>query len=356
MPFEANMDTSKLKTWFIQEKREMPWRGQPTPYQVWISEVMLQQTQVAVVKNYYLRWMAVFPSIKSLAESSIDEVIKLWEGLGYYSRARNLHKAAQYVMEHHGGELPDTKEELIRIVGLGPYTVGAILSFAFHKRAPAVDGNVIRVLSRYMGLEEDVSLGSVKAKIWEYAEKILPQEDPWVVTEALIEIGSTVCMRTPKCFLCPLQSGCVGLSKGNADLLPIKGKKQKIETLHRQVAVIIFQDYVLLRKGQEKEVMRDLYEFPYFEMGAEISAVLGIALKFQETLSQVKHSFTRFRATLYPSVWEVVTKEALLGFEWKRIAEVSSLPFSSGHRKILFELLGPLSASTVSKHSASKAT
>lgn len=218
-------DTASLKRWFQSTKRDLPWRCSPSPYVVWIAEIMLQQTQVSVVEPYFLRWMQQFPSIATLARATREEVIKAWEGLGYYSRARHIHAAAQYLMEKHEGKLPSRREDLEKVKGLGPYTVGAILSFAFHQKAAAVDGNVIRVLSRYFCVEDDVGKSGTKKQIWELAEKLLPDHEPWVVVEGLIELGATVCLKRPKCAECPINKSCLGFREGKQFSLPKKEKK-----------------------------------------------------------------------------------------------------------------------------------
>jgi A/G-specific adenine glycosylase len=358
-------DTEALKEWFVKEARDLPWRRHPTPYAVWISEVMLQQTQVAVVREYYLRWMERFPSVEALAAASLPEVIKMWEGLGYYSRARNLHAAAQFLVEHHHGELPSDREVLLEIKGLGPYTIGAILSFAFHKRAAAVDGNVIRVLTRYFGIDEDVHRSATLKKIWEIAEGVLPESEPWLVVEGLIELGASVCKKQPQCWSCPLSRGCFAFQEGAQEELPKKGKKGGTTILHRSVYVIVCEGSLLLRKGARGKVMADLYEFPYLEQrecqgdalnssqaGPKCSGCLApaepifelravcefpfpFAAKKVKNLPEVEHGFTRYRAKLYPAVWRAFEREAVAGHEWICMSQVHEYPFSAGHKKIL---------------------
>jgi len=335
------MDLLALKNWFLMHQRDLPWRNNPTPYQVWISEVMLQQTQVAVVIGYFQRWMSRFPTIQSISEASLEEVIKMWEGLGYYSRARCIHRAARYLVQVHGGELPASRKELETIPGLGPYTVGAILSFAFHQKAAAVDGNVLRVLARYTGLEEDISLQKTRQGIWDYAERLLPEESPWLIVEGLIELGATLCTRQPKCFQCPLSGQCLGLQKGIADLLPIKKKKEAITLLKRDVAIVMSGDFFLLRKGEKGGIMADLYEFPYLEQAsgtslhAYLSQNLNLNVQMSQTFPMIRHHFTRYRAMLYPSLWRATRKEDISAHVWVHTRDLKSLPFSSGHRQIL---------------------
>src|ERR1700733_459660 len=259
-------DSQRLKTWFIREKRDLPWRLNSSPYAVWVSEIMLQQTQVAVVIPYFARWMERFPTIQKLAEAPLQDVLKVWEGLGYYSRARNLHEGARYILMKHHGQIPPNRQELEKIKGLGPYTIGAILSFAFHQKIPAVDGNVIRVLARYFMLEEDITKPSTLRKIRELAEEILPDEEHWLVNEGLIELGATVCSRKPKCEECPVRSTCKGYISGTSHRFPKKVAKKEITNLYRSVAVVHSNNHFLVSKGKAGNIMADLYEFPYFEM------------------------------------------------------------------------------------------
>lgn len=326
------LPTEDLRAWFLKNKRDLPWREGSSPYRIWVSEVMLQQTQVAVVLGYFTRWMERFPTLSSLAEASLEEVIKMWEGLGYYSRARNLYKGAKYLMDHHGGELPTSREALERVPGIGSYTAGAILSFAFRKKAAAVDGNVLRVLSRYRRIEEDITEGKTRRKIAEYTEAFLPEQEPWVIMEALIELGALVCMKQPRCFECPLQKNCLGLKAGIADLLPIKGRSEAVTVLERDVFVVFAEGEVLLSKGKQGQIMADLYEFPYQEKGGKF---LGLTGKVGKSLPIVKHTFTRFRVTLSPHVFYLDRKRDVPGYMWIGFRDLSQIPFSSGHRRIL---------------------
>ncbi len=329
-PFPAE----ELKNWFLFEGRELPWRKSTDPYAVWISEIMLQQTQVAVVKEYYSRWMTRFPTVASLAEAPFEEVIKLWEGLGYYSRVRNLHAAARFLLEKHNGKLPSSKEDLAQVKGLGPYTIGAILSFAFHQKAAAVDGNTVRVLARYFGVAEDVLKSGTLQKIRAIAEDILPDQEPWLVVEGLIELGATVCKRDPVCQICPLRKNCCAYAEGLQRVLPKKGKKIEITALAREVFVIVCADDVLLKKGKTGQIMADLYEFPYLENSNN-----GFPFPFEaekiKNLENVEHSFTRYRVKLYPMMWKTSEKAKIPEHEWISWREIEKYPFSSGHRKIL---------------------
>jgi A/G-specific adenine glycosylase len=336
------MEIETLIQWFNEVKRDFPWRKQTTPYGVWVSEVMLQQTQASVVVPYYLRFMERFPTVASLAEAPLAEVIKLWEGLGYYSRARNLHRGAIYVMKEYGGVLPSAESALLKIPGLGPYTVGAVRAFAFHQKAAAVDGNVIRVVSRLFAIEEDVCKTSTKKKILECTERLLPQNRPWIVTEALIELGATVCKKTPLCLECPMKSSCRAHAKGIEDRLPIKSDRVQVTPLNRLVALIQHRESFLMRQVPAGLLMEGLYEFPYFEEGDwdhAHEAFFEAPMQLIRKMKPVIHSFTRYRATLNPVHWVVRDKKEVDGFVWKTLEEAKELPFSAGHRKILRALI-----------------
>lgn len=323
----------KLRDWFLENQRDLPWRKDRTPYRVWISEVMLQQTQVAVVVPYFLRWMQKFPTIQALAKAPLEEIVKAWEGLGYYSRARNLHRAAQMIMADFGGKLPATAEELTKLPGFGPYTVGAVRSFAFQAKAAAVDGNVVRVLSRFFASDKDCTQ---RKHYEELTLEVLSDEEPWVAMEGLIELGAQVCQRTPKCNHCPLIEDCRAYREGKTAELPIKKKRAATIYLERQVAIIEYQNEILVRQEKAGKVMAGLYEFPYTPLKQPLP--FDLPLRKLNELPIVKHGFTRYDVTLYPCRYEALEKKSLEGFVWKRREELSLLPFSSGHRRILQEL------------------
>lgn len=350
-------EVKKLKSWFVAQQRDLPWRDNPTPYAVWVSEVMLQQTQVAVVIPYFLRWMEKYPTIEALAKAPIEDVIKEWEGLGYYARARNLHEGARHVVAKYAGILPSDEEQLQEIKGLGPYTIGAILSFAFHQKAAAVDGNVMRVLSRYYCIENDIRESQTLTIMQHLTYELLPDKEPWVVSEALIELGATVCMKVPKCGICPLNSSCRGFALGKAEEFPIKSAKVPTTFLVRTVAVMVCGDHILVGKKENGVVMAGLYQFPFFEQDVTgvgknegkdngenfdpekyltlIRNELKLDVKWQETLPQVRHSFTRYRALLLPQLFKAQGLVKVEGYEWHTFEAVAKLPFSSGHRRIL---------------------
>jgi A/G-specific adenine glycosylase len=339
----------ELNAWFQKNKRDFPWRERRTPYRVWVSEIMLQQTRASVVIPYFERWMALFPDLNSLAKAPLEQVIKAWEGLGYYSRARNLHAGAQEIVGRFGGEFPFIYEDLKTIKGLGPYTIGAILSFGFQRRSAAVDGNVTRVLARYFCLEENVCRQPVKRMIEQKAEALLDDAEPWVTAEALIELGATLCTpNRPRCSECPISQSCLGFQQNKMESLPIKNAEVETVELARVVAVIESEGRFLLKKGETGQVMADLYEFPYFEMdggqwsGHKLTREIGKKWDLQveeiRKLPEVKHTFTRYRARLFPVYFKAARGPDLPGYRWVSVEELAQLPFSSGHRKVLFSL------------------
>lgn len=311
-----------LREWFRENQRAFPWREEKTPYRVWISEVMLQQTVASVVVSYFEKWMVRFPTLRSLAEAGLDDVIKHWEGLGYYSRARNLHKAAQVIERDFGGIIPQDKETLAKLPGFGPYTTGALLSFAFEKKAAAIDGNVRRVMSRYYALDQlDTAL----------VEDFLPDDRPWEVMEALIELGATVCRPKPSCHLCPLKDNCLAYRDGRVAEFPIKPKRAQITKIKRDVSVVLHGGEILLKKGSKGEIMEGLYEFPYIPLPLNLKKIIEFPV--------VSHTFTRFHATLYPVLYRAESKVDIPGFEWVSFEKAKTYPFSSGHRRIFNELI-----------------
>lgn len=347
------MDIESLREWFGQEKRDLPWRQTTDPYAILVSEIMLQQTQVSHVIPYYLRWIERFPTPHHLANASLDEVMKAWEGLGYYSRARNLHEAAKEIVHTYDGALPDHEEALKKIKGIGPYTVGALLNFAFRKKKEAVDGNVIRVITRYCGILDDISKNSTLQSIRERTLSFLPDDEPWVISEALIELGATVCQKkNPRCDRCPLQNGCASYRQQCIENIPYNSKKIKIETIFRAVAVVACNGSLLVKRGAKGKIMSDLYEFPFFEIepGAfcldwleqKTKEKYGLTLGNKTPLKQENHSFTRFSVKLYPVLFSCSqcskTKKLAEGAHWLTIDELHRLPFSSGHRRIFQQL------------------
>jgi A/G-specific adenine glycosylase len=342
-------DVEKLKKWFKARARPLPWRQNATPYAVWVSEIMLQQTQVAVVIPYYLRWMERFPDVLALAQAPAEEVLKLWEGLGYYSRARRLHAGAQQIVREFEGELPRDPALLTQISGIGPYTVGAIRSFAFHERAAAVDGNVLRVLARYDAVTDSIDKASTIDRLRLRAEDFLPQDEPWVAAEALIELGATVCKKQPLCGECPLRNGCQAYTQGAVMDFPKRRTRASVTTLHRLVAIVVSKQRYLVRQVPVGQIMSGLHEFPYLEVESPPQTAqsllswvktLGLSANEVQPLPVVKHSFTRYRAVLYPFLLVCDTTPQHDGYSWHTQSSLAQCAFPSGHRALASYLTG----------------
>lgn len=252
--------------WYLDNRRDLPWREQPEPYRVWVSEIMLQQTRVEAVKRYYERFMEELPTVGDLAAAKEDTLLKLWEGLGYYNRVRNMQVAARTIMEEHGGVFPSSYDEIRKLKGIGTYTAGAISAFAYGLKRPAVDGNVLRVIARYLALEDDIGNGKVKTKIEGLLEDVIPEGRASEFGQGLIEIGALVCLpaTTPRCQDCPLQQGCLGKKRDLLDRLPVKKKEKKRRIEERTVFLFREEDRVAIRKRGEKGLLAGLYEFPNY--------------------------------------------------------------------------------------------
>ncbi|MBQ8815009.1 MAG: A/G-specific adenine glycosylase [Lachnospiraceae bacterium] len=253
-----------LLSWFSGHARILPWREQPTPYRVWLSEIMLQQTRVEAVKPYFERFIAALPDIAALAEAEEDQLLKLWEGLGYYSRVRNLNRSAKQVMEEHGGELPADHQKLLKLPGIGSYTAGAIASIAFGQKVPAVDGNVLRVISRVLKSREDISELSTKKAMEILLERVMPADAPGNFNQALMEVGATVCIPRgePLCEECPFYTLCLSRRDGLTGEIPVKKAAKARRVEERTVFLITDGRRVAVRKRPEKGLLAGLYEFP----------------------------------------------------------------------------------------------
>jgi len=253
-----------LLEWYAEHARVLPWRSDPTPYHVWVSEIMLQQTRVAAVLEYYRRFMDEVPTIADLAELPEERLMKLWQGLGYYNRARNLQKAAQQVMNEFAGVFPQRYEDIRTLAGVGDYTAGAIASIAFGLPVPAVDGNVLRVVSRINADESDISLASTKERVRAQLEQIIPVQDASRFNQGLMELGATICLPNgaPLCDHCPAKDFCLARLTGCADSLPVKAPKKERRVEERVVFLVFRDGQVALRRRPNKGLLAGLWEFP----------------------------------------------------------------------------------------------
>lgn len=292
--------TEPLMVWYRGNARVLPWRAEPTPYRVWISEIMLQQTRVEAVRGYYERFLAVLPSVEALAAAPEDTLLKLWEGLGYYSRARNLQKAARLIMERHSGFLPASYGELLALPGIGEYTAGAIASIAFGIPEPAVDGNVYRVLSRFLASYADTSQSVVKKAFREAAATLLPDKRPGDLNQALIELGAIVCVpnAAPRCESCAIYTGCAARVAGCAGELPVKARKKARRLEARTVVLLVSAVGVLLFRRENRGLLPGLYQPLNLEGHLDLDAVgaavrnLGGEPRTLLPLASAKHIFS----------------------------------------------------------------
>ena len=263
--------TNLLIEWYLQKKRDLPWRNTTNPYPIWLSEIILQQTRVAQGMPYFYAFLESFPTVKELAIADEQQVLKLWQGLGYYSRARNLHQTAQYIANELDGVFPNSYAGLIQLKGIGEYTAAAIASFAYNEPVPVVDGNVFRVVSRYFGIESDISTGKTKKEFTALAAELLSKEQPALFNQAIMEFGAMHCTpKNPDCENCIFNSSCVALQKGLVGQLPFKSKKIKIRK--RYFNYIVLQDKkgnTKIQQRTDKGIWHNLYEFPLFETTQE---------------------------------------------------------------------------------------
>ncbi|MCH9812227.1 A/G-specific adenine glycosylase [bacterium] len=330
-------DRLQLIEWFLSVQRDFPWRKNRLPYTVLVSEIMLQQTKAVAVLPYFSRWMEQFPDFSALARATEEEVMKAWEGLGYYSRARNLRNIAIEVMQQFNGEFPSDYEEILSFKGIGSYTAAAISHFAFGKRAVGADGNIKKVMARYFGYEGRIDRGN---EILLLLDQFLPKVCDANVFEGLIELGATVCSKKPDCEKCPLQAGCKAFLEGKTEKIPLLKKREKTVQLQR-VVFLLERDGAILIKKEEKKLMKGLHEFPYLEEGRVDIAVekmqshFLVPLKVEKKFEQVVHTFTKYKATLLPVICQVEKNfSPPPGCFFLSYSRLADYPFSSGHRKI----------------------
>lgn len=258
--------SNKLVAWYQTNARDLPWRHTTDPYLIWISEIVLQQTTVAQGLEYYKNFIGLFPNVESLARAHIDTVLKAWQGLGYYSRARNLHKAAQIICDKNEG-FPTTYNQLLKLPGVGPYTAAAVSSFAYNENKPVVDGNVIRFITRLFGIQDEVEKGSTQKAIYTHAQKFIDKQDPSVWNQVIMEHGALTCTyKNPSCKLCSVKKNCRALKEGRVSLIPVKKKKKaKVKRYLYYYVVLDKDNNTLLSKRKDNDVWAGLYEFPLIE-------------------------------------------------------------------------------------------
>jgi A/G-specific adenine glycosylase len=296
-----------LLAWFARAARELPWRRNRDPYAIWVSEVMLQQTQVATVVGYFERFLQAFPTVAALASADEAAVLRAWEGLGYYRRARALHRAARHLWEHHQGQIPDDPALLGGLPGLGRYSVGAILSQAYDRRLPIIEANSRRVLCRLLGVEADPRDSVVQRRLWQAAETLLPRRQVGAFNQALMELGALVCTQAPDCARCPAAPFCLARQRGLQDRIPAATRRQRIEQVE-EIALMVQRDSrVLLVQRPDGGRWAGMWEFPrcpvtspdgYEKTARRLLRSLGLRAALGREVIQIRHSVTRFRITV----------------------------------------------------------
>jgi A/G-specific adenine glycosylase len=358
--------SSSLLTWLSAARRDLPWRRRRDPYAVWVSEIMLQQTQVATVAPYFERWMTRFPDVRALAHAALDDVLKTWEGLGYYARPRNLRRAAQQIVAEHGGELPADREALLSLPGIGRYTAGAILSLAFGQAEPVLDGNVRRVLCRFYDIAGDPKQPATERRLWALAKSWVEAALPGQagnLNEGLMELGALVCTPgLPDCAACPLAEGCQAHAHGTEAQRPAMAARR--QTPHYDVTAGVLQDadgrYLIVRRPIQG-LLGGLWGFPGSSAGAcggetdrpetpgdclarALRETLGIDVTVGEALPAIRHAYTHFRITLHPFRCRLMGGEPqALGYpelRWVAAAELTGYAFPVADRKIADGLQG----------------
>lgn len=346
--FSCRQFEDDLIAWFLENQRDLPWRKDRDPYKIWVSEIMLQQTRVDTVIPYYNHFIEQFPTLESLAEADEQEVLKAWEGLGYYARVRNLQQAVREVCAAYGGKIPNRREEILKLKGVGPYTAGAILSIAFGKKEPAVDGNVMRVMSRILLVEKDITKDSTRKLIENALYEIMSEKDPSSFNQGLMELGALVCTPTsPGCLLCPVCAHCRAYAKGMETKLPIKKKKTKIQT-KELAAIVLYNDKneVLIEKRPSEGLLANLWQFPNTETketGQKASQLkqymeenFQLQVQVGAKIAAVEHTFSHLKWKI--SVYEGILLSGEVQKEnvcWVNRETIGNYPFPVSHQKII---------------------
>lgn len=346
---------AKLLAWFTTNMRPLPWRKSYTPYSVWISEIMLQQTQMGRGVAYFNAWMEQFPTLADVAEADEETILKAWEGLGYYSRARNLHKAAQVVMREHGGEFPNRIAAIRALPGIGEYTAGAVAAIAFNAPEPAVDANVMRIFARICDIDVPLSHPGVKAFIMEAVRSLMGDASPRLFAQALMELGALVCAKKPECSICPLVEYCEAHRLGTAGKRPKRKAKVVYSQLEMSTGIVMRNGLLFIQKRPPYGVWAGLWEFPggCLEEGEapeqalvrEVAEETELPVAVGEKVAIIRHSYTTCRVTMHAFFCELLDagKEPVLHAavegKWIPVEEVGKYAFPAGHRKLL-DMLG----------------
>jgi A/G-specific adenine glycosylase len=358
-----NRLSSKLLAWYQANKRTLPWRGhaQHSAYAVWVSEIMLQQTRVETVIPYFEKWMRLFPNVRALATASEHDVLNAWEGLGYYSRARNLHKAAKVVSEEYNGEIPRDLTELRKLPGIGRYTLGAIASIAFGMDVSALDGNIKRVYSRIFDIDEPVDSPVGEKTLWELADENLPKGHAGDYNQALMDLGATICVpKNPRCLICPVMKLCKARQNGRQDQRPVMKPKKEVPHYIHAAGVIIERQRVLLSQRPSQGLLGGMWEFPNGRVNGDPAKGLSKALKTAyklrlrvihkpraqsnepagqhsrsaEPLGIVQHGYSHFKVTVYVFPCELISMPKGTNLKWVPLKNLDQYPMGKIDRQI----------------------
>ncbi len=345
---------SALADWYVSAQRDLPWRKTDDPYRIWLSEVMLQQTRVDQATPYYRRFVERFPTVRDLADADLDDVLLSWEGLGYYSRARNLHRAARKVVDDFAGEIPSTFDDIRTLPGVGPYTAAAVLSIAFERPHAVLDGNVIRVLSRVFAVETDVRRAASKRMLQQAADALMDPASPGEFNQAMMELGARICTpRSPSCTKCPVSLACKAFGSGRPEAYPKSASRPSIPH-HDVVVAIIYDDIgrVLIQRRPDEAMLGGLWEFPGGKRREgetlrqcctrELREELGIDVDVETFFCELSHAYSHFRITLYAFRCSIargrprsVTGEPI---EWIRPESLDAYPFPRASRRLIEEM------------------
>jgi len=336
-----------LLEWFRDNARKLPWRSDPSPYHVWLSEIMLQQTRVAAVLDYYRRFLAEAPTVEALAALPEERLMKLWQGLGYYNRARNLQKAARVIMSEHGGSFPSDYDSVRALPGVGDYTAGAVCSIAFGLPVPAVDGNVLRVTSRISGDEGDISSPAMKKKVAAALSGLIPLHAPGAFNQALMELGATVCLPNgaPLCDRCPARDFCAALAENRVQELPVKAAKKERKVEERTVWLIRREGKVALRRRPSVGLLAGLWEFPNTFAHESLPPDWPFSPSSSDFLGQAKHIFTHIEWHMTVRSVTVPAEDLPAGWVWADRAELAhryAIPGAFDGPRLWAEKLLPL--------------
>lgn len=343
-----------LIQWYSNNKREMPWRKTSDPYKIWISEIMLQQTRVDTVVPYYKRFIAAFPSVEDLAGASQQQVLKLWEGLGYYSRGRNLHQAAKTIIKKFDGKIPSTYEEITSLKGIGPYTASALLSIIYNRPYAVVDGNVLRVITRIYGIKDDIRSGITKREVQEITNRLIPEDNPGDFNQAVMELGATVCKpKNPVCDRCPVSVECMAYNRVETDTIPYKSAAKKVP--HHQIAVGLIvneKNELLIALRPDDAMLGGLWEFAGGKkeknetlketVKRELKEELGVETEVYEKFHQLRHAYSHFKITLHAFWCRILSGDpapkSSSELKWVSLNEIDQYPFPKANKTLIKHL------------------